>query len=243
MQVGRAGGHAETLRFKNRDESRGKILVRGCPEIFLVEPASLFRIEFRAGLADLVDGEGLDELLHREYFLLRSGIPPEHGKEIDESTREIAVFTIAVVGLPFGIDPVQREHRESHLVTVPLAQFAVADRLEKKREVRESRPRILPAEGLVKKIMEREGRKPFFAADNLGDLHQMVIHDVCEMIGRKFVGLLPENLVIKCVGVDLDVSADEVIHPDDCVLRHLETDCPAAGLAEQPLSLFLRKGK
>ena len=43
--------------------------------------------------------------------------------------------------------------------------------------------------------------------------------------------------------VDLDVSADEVIHPDDCVLRHLETDCPAAGLAEQPLSLFLRKGK
>ena len=205
---------------------------------------------FEEHLRQVLDGQapGFSDVAYEinGFARLASILPIRDGEEIAGiivKFRNIEDIRTTIMERNTAIAAAERKYRESHLVTVPLAQFAVADRLEKKREVGESRPRILPAEGLVKKIMEREGRKPFFAADNLGDLHQMVIHDVCEMIGRKFVGLLPENLVIKCVGVDLDVSADEVIHPDDCVLRHLETDCPAVGLTEQPLSLFLRKGK
>ena len=48
-----------------------------------------------------------------------------------------------------------------------------------------------PAKRLIQKVMQGKGRQPFLAADDLGNLHQMVVHYVCEMVRGKFVGPFP----------------------------------------------------
>ena len=103
---------------------------------------------------------------------------------------------------------------------------------------------LCPSECLIKKIVERKRRKPLLAADYLSDLHEVVVHDVGEVVCWKLVSPLPEHLVVECVCVYLYMSADEVIHLHDPVLRHLEADSPVcAGLEELlPLCLRHRKG-
>ena len=91
--------------------------------------------------------------------------------------------------------------------------------------------------------MERQGRKPFLSTDDLGDLHQVIVHDVGEVVGRKLVGSLPEHLVVQGVGVHLDMSTDQVVHLHDSVGRHLEAYGPVGSLLKQPLDLILREGQ
>ena len=86
--------------------------------------------------------------------------------------------------------------------------------------------------------MQREGRKPFLAADDLGNLHQVVVHDVGQVVGRQFIGPLPEDLVVQRVGIYLDVTADEVVHHHDGIFRHLETDGPVGGGLQQAGGFF-----
>ena len=107
----------------------------------------------------------------------------------------------------------------------------------------EARHRVLPAESLVKHVVERQGRKPFLSTDDLGDLHQVVVHDVGQMVGRQFVCSLPQDLVVESVGVHLDVASDQVIHLDNRVGRHLEADSPVGSLLQKPPYLILRKGQ
>ena len=83
--------------------------------------------------------------------------------------------------------------------------------------------------------MQGKRRQPLFAADYVAYLHEMVIHDVCQMIGRKLVGSLPQHLVVQGGAVHLDVPADQVIHLDHLVLGHLEAYCPIAALFQQSL--------
>ena len=107
----------------------------------------------------------------------------------------------------------------------------------------EARHRVLPAESLVEHIVERQGRKPFLSTDDLGDLHQVIVHDVGKMVGRQFIGPLPEHLVVEGVGVHFDVTSDQVIHLDNRVGRHLEAYGPVGSLLKQPLDLILREGQ
>ena len=102
-----------------------------------------------------------------------------------------------MVGLAVGVHPVEREDREAHLVSVPLGELAVAHRLEQKRKMREARHSVLPAESLVEQVVQRQGRQPLFASDDLGDFHQMVVHYVGQVVGRQLVGPLPKHLVVE----------------------------------------------
>ncbi len=74
----------------------------------------------------------------------------------------------------------------------------------------------------------------------LGDLHEVVIDDVCEVIGWELVRSLPEHLVVECVGIDLHMAADHVVHRHDCVLRHLETNGPVRAAVKEWSPLTLR---
>ena len=47
--------------------------------------------------------------------------------------------------------------------------------------------RSLPAKCLIKQVVFRRGRKVFAAAHNVGNVHQMVVHNVCEIICRETV--------------------------------------------------------
>ena len=71
----------------------------------------------------------------------------------------------------------------------------------------------------------------------------MVIHNVCQVICRKFVSPLPEHLVIQGISIYLDVTADEVVHFHDRIVRHLEADGPAVCGLQQFLYLILRESK
>ena len=91
--------------------------------------------------------------------------------------------------------------------------------------------------------MQGQGRQPLLAADDLGDLHQVVVHDVGEVVGREFVGPLPEDLVVQRGGVDLDVAADQVVHLHDAPFGHQEADGPVGALRQQALHLLFGEGQ
>ena len=98
---------------------------------------------------------------------------------------------------------------------------------------------IFPAESPVKQVVKREGRQPLLASDHFGDFHQVVVHNVCKVVGRKLVGSFPKHLVVEGGAVDLDVSSDEVIHLHYAVYRHLEAYGPVIpGLQQSPDFLF-----
>ena len=55
--------------------------------------------------------------------------------------------------------------------------------------------RNFPAECIVETVVLRGGRKVLVSADNVCDLHQMVIHNVCEVVGWVSVGFDKNHIV------------------------------------------------
>ena len=192
----------------------------------------------------MVYREERDELIERIYLLLGPGIPSQECQQVDERLGEISVLTVAAGNFSGGgVLPSHREYRETELVAVPLAELPLSVWLQQQRQVGEAGHAFRPSKCLIQKIVQGQGRKPLLSADDLGDLHQVVIHDVGEMVCGQLVGPFPEHLVVERVGIDFHVPADHVVHDDDPVLGHLEADCPVGGLLEQPLCLLLRKGQ
>ena len=223
------GGDARAFR---RPEIGHQLRRRPHPQVFLVEPFGLVGIETGTRFDHALQREHLHQLVEREDLLLRAGIPAQESQHVDEGLGIIAVLAVAPRDLALGVDPAQREHRETEPVAIPFRKFALAVRLEQQRQVREARLRILPAEGLVQQIVQGQGREPLLAADDFGDFHQVVVHDIGQVVGRQFVGTFPQHLVVEGVAVDFDVAADQVVHGHGPVLRNLEADGPVAGLGQ-----------
>ena len=207
-------------------------------QILLVEPLGLFKVEAGAGFHYALQREGLHQFRQGEEFLLGARVPAEHGQQVDEGFRIVAVLAVAAGDFAVGRHPLQREDGESHLVAVPLAQLALSVGLEQQREVGEVRARVLPSEGFVEQVVQGEGGEPLLAADHVGHLHQVVVHDVGQVVGGKFVGLLPEHLIIQRAGVDGDMAADQVVHLHQPVRIDLEADGPVVGLHQAAHHLF-----
>ena len=72
--------------------------------------------------------------------------------------------------------------------------------------------------------MERSRRQPLLAADDVADFHQVVVHNVGQVIGGQFVGTLEEHLVVKYVALDDNLAADDVEHMDVLARLHQEAD-------------------
>ena len=69
--------------------------------------------------------------------------------------------------------------------------------------------RQLPAEGLVEQHVLGRGGDPLLGADDVGDLHEVVVDDVGEVVGREAVGL-EQHLVVDVVVREGDVAAQLV---------------------------------
>ncbi len=69
--------------------------------------------------------------------------------------------------------------------------------------------RELPAEGIVEQDVFRGGGDPLFGADDVGDLHEVIVDDVGEVIGGEAVGL-HEDLIVDVGVLEGDVSAEFV---------------------------------
>ena len=121
----------DSVLLENRNKQVSEFVVGLHAEILLVVPLRLFRIETGTGLDDAVKRKDLYKFINAENLLLCSRIPSEHCKHVHERLREIAVLTIAVGNLTFGIDPSEREYRESEPVAVTFAEFAFSVRLQK----------------------------------------------------------------------------------------------------------------
>ncbi len=70
--------------------------------------------------------------------------------------------------------------------------------------------RHLPPEGLVQEDVLRNAGEPFFSAYDVGNLHEVVVHDTREMIGGESVGLY-QNLIVDDGIVDSDPVAHDII--------------------------------
>src|SRR3712207_9089371 len=78
--------------------------------------------------------------------------------------------------------PFQGEYRETEPISVALTELSFAFGLQKKRQMGKARHGILPSESLIKQYMERRAGQPFFATNDVGNLHQMIIDDVSQVI-------------------------------------------------------------
>ena len=83
--------------------------------------------------------------------------------------------------------------------------------------------RNFPAECIVETIVLRGGGQVLVAADNVRDLHQMVIHNVCEVISWKSVGF-DEDHIVKLRVVYCDISVDLIVEGGGSLFRVVLAD-------------------
>ena len=135
--------------------------------------------------------------------------------------------------------PFEWEDREAEAVAVALRELAFAVGLQQQRQMGEARHRVLPAESAVEQYVERCRRQPFLAADDVRYLHQVVVDDVGQMVGRQLVGALPQHLIVEDRAVDADVAANDVV--DVYILARLDEEADDVGvtLGDEAVGLFL----
>ena len=77
----------------------------------------------------------------------------------------------------------------------------------------------------------------------MGHFHQMVVHDVGQMIGRQIVCRLIQHLVIDNTGVNGHIATDDVIHVHILAGRHLKTHDILSPGGQQSIHLLLAHGQ
>ena len=151
----RAGHHLDAVALKDGDEKIRELGGGLHPEILLVEPLGLFKVEAGAGFDDAVKGEDGDQFIYAIKFPLSAGVPAQEGQKVYEGLREVAVLTVAAGDFSgFRVGPLEREYRETKAVSVPLAQFSLAVRLQKKAQMGKVGHGVRPAKGLVKEVVQ-----------------------------------------------------------------------------------------
>ena len=98
----------------------------------------------------------------------------------------------------------------------------------------------LPSECFIKQIILGCGGKIFTAADNMGDVHQVVIHNIGEVIGREAV-CLHQNLVIQLRIIHGDITINHVMEGGCAAFGHFLAN--NEGFACGKLCLYLLRGQ
>ena len=178
----------------------------------MVKPLAFLEVELSSVARAMLKREEANEFIHRHYFLVVARIPAEQGKEVNHSLGQIAFLSVTLRDNSAGwVVPFEWEHWESELVAIALAQFAVAHGLEQQRQMYEFRHCVGPTESLVKQHVEWCRREPFFATDNVGYKHQVVVNNVGQVICRKVVGRLIQHLVIENRRVNGHLATKQVV--------------------------------
>ena len=210
----------------------------------MVEPDALLEVKLGSCLRAAGDIESLHQLVEREDFLLCARIPAQQCKEIDYCLWEITALTITrrnFAGL--RIVPLQWEYRETETVAITLAQLTLTLWLEKQWKMGKARHGILPAESLVEKYMQWCTWQPLLAADHMRDFHQMIVHDIGQVVSRKLVGTLVEHLVVEDIAHHLHIATNHIVDVDFLSRFYLETYGILLAVCDELVHLFLRKGE
>ena len=139
--------------------------------------------------------------------------------------------------------PFQGEYRETETVTVTLAQFSVTVRFQQQRQVGEFRHRVFPSESTVKQHMKRSRRQPFFTTNNVRNLHQMVIYNICQVISGKFISRLIQHLIVQDRRVDNHFTANQVVYMYVFIRFNLETDYILLSFCNQTIHFLLTQSQ
>ena len=139
--------------------------------------------------------------------------------------------------------PLQGEYGETQTVTVTLREFSLAIGLQQQGQMGKLWHGVLPAKGLVEQHMKRSTGQPLLTTDHVGDLHQMVIHDIRQMIGGQLIGTLIEHLVVKNVTLHAHLTTDEVVDQHLLSCLDLKANHILLAIGNQLIHLFLGKGQ
>ena len=91
--------------------------------------------------------------------------------------------------------------------------------------------------------MERSRRQPLLATDDVGNLHQMVVDNVGQMIGGQLVGTLVEHLVVHDVGFHAHFATNHVVDQHFLAGLNLEAHHVLMTVGNQAVDLVLRQGE
>ena len=165
----------------------------------MIEPCCLYEVKLGTVLRALAQVKQFDKLIKREQLRsLLTGIPAKQSQEVYHSLGQIALLAITAAHLTaLRVMPLQGEHRETQLVAITLRQFAIANRFQQQRQMCEARHSILPTESTVQQHVQGSAWQPFLATDYVCHLHQMVVHNVCQMICWQVVSTLVQHLIVQ----------------------------------------------
>src|SRR3990172_3451950 len=156
------------------------LFVRFLLEMLEIQPVQFLDVEDRPRFPHALEGELLNEFCKAEKLTLIPRIPAEKRYEVHERFFEI----------PFC--PVVFDRN----IALTFAQFAFV-RIEEQRQMGEDRE--IPSEIPVQENVLWCARQPFLSANNVTDLHQVIVHDDSEVIRGKSVrfqqDLIIEDLV------------------------------------------------
>ena len=176
-------------------------------DIFRIDGPQLEGVEDGGRLGDAVRRPDLDQLRQGEDLLLgilALGAPAQQADVVQHGLSQVALcHQILIAG-----------------IAVALGQLVLGV-LHDRRAVDVGGD--LPAECLIQQVVLGGGGQIFAAADNVGDAHQMVIHDVGEVVSRHAVGL-DQDLVVHLAVVDLDVAVDHIVKASHALAGDLLAD-------------------
>ena len=91
--------------------------------------------------------------------------------------------------------------------------------------------------------MKRSRRQPFLTTDYMRHLHQVVIHDICQVISRQLIGRLVQHLIIQHRRINNHFTTDDVVNVYFLIWFNLETNYILLTFCNQSIDFFLRKSK
>ena len=103
------------------------------------------------------------------------------------------------------------------------------------------RHRILPSKCLIQQYMQGGRRQPLLTTNHMGNFHQMVIHNICQMIGRQLVGTLIKHLIVENIALHAHVATNQVIHHHLLSSLDLKAHHILLTIGNQLLHLLLRQ--
>ena len=168
-----------------------------------------------------MDIELLDQLFERVYLVLALRCPAEQGDIVKHSFFEIALIHKVL----------------ERCIAVTLGQlvlFVLHDMLNV------DICRDFPAESLIQKLILRCAGKILVASYDVGDAHEVIVNDICEVICRHSVGL-DEDLILKLCAVNGNVAVKLVVESYLSLGRHFLSDDIRCACVELCLDLVFGK--
>ena len=207
LQIGAKQVAVDVAMYGTVDERVGQtaeLLGRQGADVRGVDGAQLERVKNRRGLGNTRGVPDLDHFIERENLLLALGCPAQQQQIVQHGGGQVALgHQVLIAG-----------------IAVALAQLVLRV-LHNGRAV--DIDGLLPAERLVQQVVLGRAGKILAAADDMGDAHQVIVHNIGKVVGGHTVSL-DQNLVIQLLDIDLDVAVDNIVKAGHAALGDFLAD-------------------